>query len=300
MDGAIPRTAGLVWMHHETVDSTNDLVLAAARGGEASGLWITADRQLKGRGRGGHVWTSEPGNFHGSHLYVTAQPVGALSLLPLAAGLAVRDAVAEILARAAISTQNPHTVVMPGLDPGIHSGTELPSPSVTEWVAGSSPAMTMGLALKWPNDVLVGGRKVAGILLESETLADGRTAVAIGCGINLAHHPAGSTPPATHLAEHGDDCSIADVLPPLARRMVDALDLFEREPARIAEGWLATAHGIGGPVTVRLPSATFSGTFAGLDRSGRLILGEAGGGRRLISAGEVFFGAAEPAGEDAA
>jgi BirA family transcriptional regulator, biotin operon repressor / biotin---[acetyl-CoA-carboxylase] ligase len=273
MDGAIPRTAGLVWMHHETVDSTNDLVLAAARGGEASGLWITADRQLKGRGRGGHVWTSEPGNFHGSHLYVTAQPVGALSLLPLAAGLAVRDAVADVLGRR-------------------DGAVILPRRSVT----GEEPTV----ALKWPNDVLVDGRKVAGILLESETLADGRTAVAIGCGINLAHHPAGSAPPATHLAEHGGDCSIADVLPPLARRMVDALDLFEREPARIAEGWLATAHGIGGPVTVRLPSATFSGTFAGLDRSGRLILGEAGGGRRLISAGEVFFGSAEPAGEDAA
>lgn len=260
MDGAIPRTAGLVWMHHETVDSTNDLVLAAARGGEPSGLWITADRQLKGRGRGGRGWASEPGNFHGSHLYMTTRTVAGLSLLPLAAGLAVRDAIAELF-----------------------TGADEPP-----------------LALKWPNDVLVSGRKVAGILLESETLADGRTAVAIGCGINLAHHPAGSAPPATHLAEHGADCTIADLLPPLARRMAEALDLFEREPARIAESWLAAAHGIGGPVAVRLPSATFSGTFAGLDRSGRLILDEAGGGRRLISAGEVFFGAAEPAGEDAA
>jgi BirA family transcriptional regulator, biotin operon repressor / biotin---[acetyl-CoA-carboxylase] ligase len=256
-----PLAAELRWIHHDSVDSTNDLVLAAARRGEGGGLWVTADRQLKGRGRGGRTWMSEPGNFHGSHLYVSARPVGALSLLPLAAGLAVREAAAEMLA-------------------------EKPT--------------DRALALKWPNDLLLGGSKVAGILLESEALAGGRTAVAIGCGINLAHHPAVAAHPATDLAEHGADCRIANVLPPLARRMAEALELLEREPTHIANRWLASAHGIGGPVTVRLPSATFSGTFAGLDRSGRLILDEAGGGRRLISAGEVFFGAAAAAEEDAA
>jgi BirA family transcriptional regulator, biotin operon repressor / biotin---[acetyl-CoA-carboxylase] ligase len=256
-----PLAQELRWVHHDSVDSTNDLALAAARQGGSAGLWVTADRQLKGRGRGGRGWRSEPGNFHGSHLYVADRPVAGLSLLPLAAGLAVRDAIAELLA---------------------------------ERAAGQPPA------LKWPNDVLIGGRKVAGILLESEALVDGRTAVAIGCGINLAHHPAEAAHPATHLAEHGVACTIADVLPVLARRMADALALFEREPARLAERWLAAAHGIGGPIRVRLPSTSFSGLFAGLDSSGRLILEEAGGGRRLISAGEVFFGAAEPAGEDAA
>lgn len=255
------RADGLRWVHHESVDSTNDLVLAAARSGGRAGLWVTADRQVKGRGRGGRFWASEPGNFHGSHLYVTDRPVGVLSLLPLAAGLAVRDTLEDMLT--------------------------------------GCPA-ARALALKWPNDVLLGGRKVAGILLESETLPGGRTAVAIGCGINVAHHPGELAHPATHLAEYGVQCSIADTLPVLARRMAEALDRFEREPDRIAERWREAAYGIGGPIRVRLPSTTLRGIFVGLEPSGRLILEEEGGSRRLVSAGEVFFGAAVSAGEDAA
>lgn len=160
--------------------------------------------------------------------------------------------------------------------------------------------MTTNLMLKWPNDVLLGGRKLAGILLESETLPGGTTAVAIGCGINLDHHPADSAHPATDLAEHGAQCRIAEMLPILARRMAAALELFERDPNRVAERWLAAAHGLGGPILVRLPSASYSGTFAGLDASGRLILEEEGGGRRLVSAGDIFFGETVPAEEGAA
>jgi BirA family biotin operon repressor/biotin-[acetyl-CoA-carboxylase] ligase len=339
----MPKTAsktGFNWTHRESVDSTNDLVLAAARRGEGTGLWVTADRQLKGRGRGGRSWASDPGNFHGSLLYVTHRPVGALSLLPLAAGLAVRGAIMEILVgeyggsndARLISDNLPlegrskfaseaqqtsgggtHVEAAPPPEICLRSARQIstspqgggykrmaPRDALGSGTVAGAGQIELPLALKWPNDVLLGGRKLAGILLESETLPGGGTAVAVGCGINLDHHPADAARPATDLAEHGAQCRITDLLPVLARRMAAALELFERAPGRVAESWLAAAHGLGGPIVVRLPSASFSGTFAGLDASGRLILEEEAGGRRLVSAGEVFFGETIPAEEGAA
>ena len=146
------------------------------------------------------------------------------------------------------------------------------------------------LRFKWPNDVLLDGMKVAGILLESETAADeGVAFVVVGIGVNLASAPSGTEFPATSLAAAG----IAGVTPalllegfthhfePWHRRWLD--EGFG--PMRLA--WLARASGLGEAVRVRLERATLFGRFLDLDEEGAMLL-EAEDGRRRVAAGEVF------------
>lgn len=144
--------------------------------------------------------------------------------------------------------------------------------------------------LKWPNDVLVEGRKVSGILLETaETPGEARPALVVGIGVNVAASPPDAAYPATCLADHGATADLATVLAAVARGI-------ERWYGRWRDGgfgplraaWLARARGVGDPITVRLPDASLDGIFVDLDPSGALIL-DAVGGRRTIGAGDVFF-----------
>ena len=148
--------------------------------------------------------------------------------------------------------------------------------------------------VKWPNDVLIGGRKVAGILLESASGSPGGPVawLAIGIGINIAHHPADTEFPATSLAAEGIATpALASVMEGLAVSLDHwigrhALDGF----APIREAWLARGPMPGLPLEARLGSETLSGTFADLTEEGALLLRLADGTLRPISAGEVFFG----------
>ncbi|MBK8457039.1 MAG: biotin--[acetyl-CoA-carboxylase] ligase [Phyllobacteriaceae bacterium] len=147
------------------------------------------------------------------------------------------------------------------------------------------------LAIKWPNDVLVDGAKINGVLLESERLPDGRMAVVVGCGVNVAHHPDDTLYPATSLRACGLETSVETVF----ERLVAALDrrLAQWDAGRgfalVREDWLRAARGIGEPVRVRLSDQTITGRFAELDAEGYLWLDLANGDRRRISAGDLFF-----------
>ncbi|HEY3912645.1 MAG TPA: biotin--[acetyl-CoA-carboxylase] ligase [Stellaceae bacterium] len=153
-----------------------------------------------------------------------------------------------------------------------------------------------GLACKWPNDVLLGGRKIAGILLESEigpasTVGNGETVafVVVGIGINLAAAPADAEFPATSLAAEGyPPPEPAAALEPLLR----CFDVWERRWreegfASVRAAWLARAAARGQPIEVRLENRTLRGRFADLDHRGALVL-ETPDGPRLIAAGDVF------------
>lgn len=141
------------------------------------------------------------------------------------------------------------------------------------------------IAVKWPNDVLAGGRKLAGILLEA-----GQGWLAIGIGVNLAGHPEGTEFPATSLSRLGIAAPAADeAVTILAARFAHWYDVWMQagfETLRAA--WLARAEGLGGPIRARLPHETREGVFEGIDESGALLLNE-GGRVRAIAAGEVFF-----------
>jgi BirA family biotin operon repressor/biotin-[acetyl-CoA-carboxylase] ligase len=149
--------------------------------------------------------------------------------------------------------------------------------------------------LKWPNDVLVFGRKAVGILVESGSRPDGRLWLAVGVGVNLAHAPQDVERPATSFAEH------MATAPP---KPLDALEVlataFERWRklwatqgfAPVAQGWTARAHGLGERCEARLPNRTLAGVAEGLDLDGALRLRLDDGALERITAGDVFFGEA--------
>jgi BirA family biotin operon repressor/biotin-[acetyl-CoA-carboxylase] ligase len=146
------------------------------------------------------------------------------------------------------------------------------------------------LAIKWPNDLLVDGRKICGLLLESETLADGRLAVVIGCGVNCTAHPENPLYPTTDLAECGIEAGPEELFPLLAEEMAHVLAEWNGGAgfARVREDWLLAAGGKGGPVTIRQQDSETEGIFEDIDRDGYLLLNVAGE-RRRISAGDLFF-----------
>ena len=154
-------------------------------------------------------------------------------------------------------------------------------------VAASAPQLGPVLKLKWPNDLLLGGAKLAGILIEGES--DPAFAVAIGMGVNCAHHPEGTAYPATDLAAAGalvePEALINALAAALARRLAQWAE--GQGFAAIRADWLKRAAGLGADIRVRLPEREFSGRFEGLDENGRLLVVE-GGAIVTVGAGEVF------------
>ncbi len=152
--------------------------------------------------------------------------------------------------------------------------------------------------VKWPNDVMIVDRKVAGILLESGATQDGRTWVAVGIGINVASAPSDVNQPIVALsAITGAKAITLDALETLLRRRVAFwAGCLERDGfAPLREAWLARAHGLGAPVVARLGTEDVAGVLRGISADGAMELEIPNQGTRLISAGEVFFGTATAA-----
>jgi len=150
--------------------------------------------------------------------------------------------------------------------------------------------------VKWPNDVLLNGRKVAGILLETEgARGDWTEWVVIGCGLNIVAAPREVPYPATCLNLVLDrSVSVDDLMPRVLACLGDWLDRFRRDGfAPVRWAWLDRAQGLGEPITVRLPDRTLEGRFQGVEPSGALLLRPTDGGAvQQIRAGDVFFGPA--------
>ena len=154
-------------------------------------------------------------------------------------------------------------------------------------VCECAPQFGPALQVKWPNDLLLGPAKLAGILIEGES--EPAFAVAIGIGANCASHP-GDTPfPATDLAAAGALVTPDALQAALAGTMAQRLAQWRRGEgfAGIRADWLNRAAGLGLPIRVRLPERELSGRFHGLDEVGRLQL-EQPGGLTTVTAGEVF------------
>jgi BirA family biotin operon repressor/biotin-[acetyl-CoA-carboxylase] ligase len=146
------------------------------------------------------------------------------------------------------------------------------------------------ISFKWPNDVLLAGRKTAGILLESQARPDGGLAwLVLGIGINLATYPVGVDYPATALSATGADITPATMLAALACHFLDWYERWEggKGFAALRTAWLARAQGLGQAIRVRQGTAELHGKFLDLDSDGALRL-EAPSGIRRIEAGEVF------------
>lgn len=144
--------------------------------------------------------------------------------------------------------------------------------------------------VKWPNDVLIEGQKVCGILLESADAPGQVVQLVIGIGINVMAAPDIPETPAVSLAQLGSGLDAATALDHLVDRFEHWRGVWAREGfAPIRDAWLARAHGVGQRCLARLDKETLEGVFTDLAADGSLILELAGGERRLISAGDVFF-----------
>lgn len=158
--------------------------------------------------------------------------------------------------------------------------------------AASTFAPCADVKVKWPNDVLAGGKKMAGILLESASGAGATpTYLAIGIGMNLAHFPPDTEFPATSLAALGiAGPSASAALTQLAAHFAKWYDVWMTKGfAPIHDAWLARAAGLGTRIRARLTNEETTGVFEGIDATGALILRESADRVRKIAAGEVFF-----------
>lgn len=150
------------------------------------------------------------------------------------------------------------------------------------------------VSLKWPNDVLIGGKKTSGILLESWHGPHGFH-LAVGIGVNVRTSPEGIDQPITCVADHvpaGQPPVTADALfEGLRARFGDWFDVWASHGfGPIAQGWLARASGVGQPIIVRLPHETLEGRFIGLAPTGALQVEQGDGTLIEVTAGDVFFG----------
>lgn len=217
-----------------------------ARQGVEEGSWLRAERQLAGRGRQGRPWISPAGNLYGS------------TLVRLRAG-----------------------------DPPPPTLGFLAAVALDETARAFLPrAEREKLSLRWPNDLLLAGAKLAGILLER---AD--DTVVVGIGVNLAFHPDLPDRRTTSLSAHGVDVAPGTFASALAESFACWLSRWRRDGlASIRHRWLQRAHPVGTALTARLPDGrVLSGTFDGLAEDGALILRLAGGDRHVIHAGDVFL-----------
>jgi BirA family biotin operon repressor/biotin-[acetyl-CoA-carboxylase] ligase len=238
----------------DQIDSTNAEALRRAEAGETGPLWIAAHRQTAGRGRRGRAWEGNTGNLFSTLLTTTRKPPAEAAQVTFIAALAVAD----LLDRYA-------------------------PPSV--------------VTIKWPNDVMLAGVKTCGILVESGAHTDGGLWLAVGIGVNLAEAPEGTERPATALSHH---LSAQHIAPPKVERAAEELaetfgvwfDRWETlgfQP--ILDAWAARTQGLDGPAVARLGTETVEGRAEGVAPDGALRLRLADGSLRLISAGDVFFGA---------
>lgn len=236
------------------VESTNDLAWDLAQQGADEGACVVADVQTRGRGRQGRAWHTAPGK-----------------------GLALS------------------VLLHPGCDAGAAPGTS--SAGTAPLVAGVALARaldTLGLSarLKWPNDLLVGGRKISGILVEGRCGADGTDRVVMGVGVNVTQaaedFPAEISGRATSLALEGRSAGREAV----AAAFLNALEPLwdehqEGDPTRVLDAWRALAGFWGRTVSVSTPAGRVNGTARDLDDRGGLVVQPATGPPVTVYTGDL-------------
>lgn len=265
----LAQQAGYRLEAFETVGSTNALAIERAQGGDAGKLWLASKAQESGRGRRGRAWATPVGNLAATLLLVEDYEPRVAATLGFVAGLSLADALDAVCPTANIS------VALDGAQQA--SGANTP----------------MRLELKWPNDLLLGGAKLAGILLESIMLPNNRFAVAIGIGVNVVAHPTDVPYPATSLSVLGSGCDAETLFLALSDAWVENASLWNNGHglALVRDRWLKRAAGLGNEVAVRIDGRVVRGIFETIDEDCRFIIRDGEGNRVTIAAGDVHFGA---------
>jgi BirA family biotin operon repressor/biotin-[acetyl-CoA-carboxylase] ligase len=263
--GPRAASAGYRLAAFENIGSTNAEAMARARDGERGPIWFVTSEQTAGRGRRHRRWIAPRGNLASSVLEVIEVPPAVAATLGFAAGLALEAALQRVSVEASLRS------------------------------AGSGH---MKYSLKWPNDVLAGRQKLAGILLEAEAVAENGLAVVVGIGTNVVAAPEGTPTPATSLAALGVHIGAEDLFGALSDTWAEFRGIWDlgRGFGEIRRLWLERAAGLGQRVAIHTGGSTVEGTFDSIDDSGCLVVRTSGGRRVPISAGDVYFGSAASAG----
>jgi BirA family biotin operon repressor/biotin-[acetyl-CoA-carboxylase] ligase len=150
--------------------------------------------------------------------------------------------------------------------------------------------------LKWPNDVLADGKKLAGILIEAEPVTGGLAAVA-GMGVNVVAAPEGTPYPAISLKALGIVTDAETLFVALTDAWAEWFAVWDhgRGFGAIRTQWLARAAGLGAAIQVRQDDRVIDGVFETIDEDGRLVVSCSGQSTK-VAAGDVYFGAAMSAG----
>jgi len=237
----------------DLIDSTNNEAKKLAQSAPLGNFVVWAKSQKSGRGRMDRSWDSPVGNLYASILIQTDLSIKEQTQASFVSALSVMGDIEE-----ATREQN----------------------------------ISLDIRLKWPNDVLIAGKKISGILLES-VKAGGGDYLVIGIGVNIASHPEIEDKPATSLNALG----LLDIA---AQSKLDLImGFFEkyyaiwREPdgfRKIRDMWLQKAYRLGEVITVSDGKSRISGVFEGINLEGAIELRLASGENCILSACEVFFG----------
>lgn len=260
--GPKARAAGFQLAAFDAIGSTNAEALVQGRAGEAGPKWFVTTEQTAGRGRRQRAWIAPRGNLASSIFEVMRVPPGIAATLGFAAGLALERALQQV-----------------SLEARARDGIDF------------------GFRLKWPNDVLAGGKKLAGILLEAENVGD-RLAVVVGIGTNVIAAPEGTPYPATSLSALGIQVSAEDLFAALSDAWAELRGIWDdgRGFGALRTLWLDRAAGLGEPVSVQSGASTIDGIFDTIDDTGCLIVRTIDGRRVPVSAGDVYFKSVASAG----
>jgi BirA family biotin operon repressor/biotin-[acetyl-CoA-carboxylase] ligase len=258
-------SAGYALAAFESIGSTNVEAMARAREGERGPIWFVTSEQTSGRGRRHRAWIAPRGNLASTVLEVIDVSPAAAATLGFAAGLALEATLKKISVEASLRS------------------------------AGSDH---MKFSLKWPNDVLAGHQKLAGILLEAEAVPGDKLGVVVGIGTNVVAAPEGLPTPATSLAALGVHIGAEELFATLSDSWVEFRGIWDqgRGFGEIRRLWLERAAGLGQPVAIHTGGSAVEGIFDTIDDTGCMIVRTSEGRRVPISAGDVYFGTAASAG----
>lgn len=248
--GGVAQQSDIPFIDLDDIDSTNTEAMRRIAAGERGPLWITAKVQTAGKGRSGRAWVSDTGNLYASLIVSLDCEAAVAHQLSFVAGIAVADAVRAV----------------------------------------ASPDPLPGLRLKWPNDVLLDGGKLSGMLLESTTdLQRGKLVAVIGIGINIAAPPADLGRAVASLVGSGITADRMKLIHALSGAIGHWLTVWNSGSGfeGVRSAWLERAGPIGETMSINADRGAVSGRFAGIDRDGALLLTLDHGETRRFTHGDV-------------
>ncbi|VEJ45388.1 biotin--[acetyl-CoA-carboxylase] ligase [Bartonella vinsonii] len=239
-----------------SVDSTNLIAQQKAQAGHRGYLWVVAQEQSQGRARRARTWSSPRGNLYSSLLLIDDIVHQTAAQLGFVAGVSVVEAVKQF----------------------VKEGNHINSI----------------VSLKWPNDILLGGAKSSGVLLEIFKLPSQQYALVIGIGINVKYHYEDAPYPTSSLNNIGLSVKSEQLFTVLTECFSKNYLLWKQPRGGdiIREKWLSYSAHLGQHVKIVNDEKIIEGIFDGLDSDFNCVIKQTNGQQAIITAGDIHFGLA--------